>query len=285
MSAGILGTSYSGSTLLSFILGGHDRIFATSETTTLKRDGYHTECTMCRFRNISCPFWTPDLIDLCLTDMERRYATIEQAALSRLGKDIVIFSDKAPVIYKPLLEASSIDRFIVLFKRPEAFYYSYKKHRMLNNKYDTFEEILMTYIRHYERDLALVDNGFPSFFLAYEDLVNDPLFWTYQVCEFLGVRFHNHMLAYWDSDLHPLTGNLGPYMNALGAESFVGVHKAFDRSHVRWHTENRQSIVPDERWKKELDNYTIHAIRNHKGVQSIFAELVSRRIENSGYFR
>ncbi len=283
MSAGILGTSYSGSTILSFVLGGHSHIFAVSETTTLKRDGQGAECTMCKYRNQACPFWTRELLDDCLANMRQRYGLIERAALQILGKDLTLFSDKAPAVYRPLLAHSTVDRFIVMFKQPESFFYSYRKHRRLNQKFDSDRQICDTYVRHYRNDFALLDDtGFPGFFLYYDDFCRNPVRVTQQLCGFLGVDYEPAMMRYWESNLHTLTGNMGPYMNVLDGEELERLYAAksiylYDRTHLDWHAGNKRTIALDERWRTELSAEQLRAVERHDEVQAMFATLMERR--------
>ena len=120
------------------------------------------------------------------------------------------------------------------------------------------------------------------FFLFYDDFCRNPARVTEQLCGFLGVDYEPAMMRFWESGLHTLTGNMGPYMNVLEGEELERLYSAksmylYDRSHLDWHARNKRTISLDERWRSELSADELRAVEGHDEAQAMFATLMDRR--------
>ena len=128
---GIGATAFSGTTLLSFMLGAHRRIFATSEAYQLFQRyraivGKSRTLETCSVHQKDCDFWTKDFSERCEQgDISDLYRRIEDYS----GETSHVVHSFIPEAYQELLrEKTPFNGFIVLFKRPISFHSSRKQH-------------------------------------------------------------------------------------------------------------------------------------------------------------
>ena len=89
-SIGIMSTAYSGTTLVSIVLGRARGVLFTSEVFQLRAKG--TKTIGCKACGPSCSFWTPQFLELC-RESSQRYDRIVDRARTLLGSTHVIFKE------------------------------------------------------------------------------------------------------------------------------------------------------------------------------------------------
>ena len=118
------GTGFSGSTLLSFLLGANDHCFATGEIHHL----FDSEDSVCSNHQEDCKFWTNEIRN----EMRQHpdfYNRCKEFIDLNAHSQIILHSTKILMGINTILDqGSQLDGIIVLFKRPEAFYKSISVH-------------------------------------------------------------------------------------------------------------------------------------------------------------
>ena len=267
---GIVGTSYCGSTLLSFILGSHPEVFATSELNTLFRQKEKTQCSICKEE---CSFWTKEFVKDLLNNIKERYFWVAEKANNDLDKTITVFSDKNPKVY----QASKIqcNKYITLFKRPEALVNSYKIH----NKSENLNDPLQLYIETYNSSFELSNNEY----IFYDDFAKNPEKIIKYLCKDIDIKYSKDMLDFWNHEHHTISGNSGVHMHVWGEERR---DKTFDtpywkdvysKEHTQFIKDYYREIKLDEKWKEQLTEEEKTYIENHAPSKLIFEKLMNLR--------
>jgi len=269
---GIIGTSFCGSTLLSFILGSNECIFATSELNTLVRQKENTKCSICGKK---CKFWTKEFVKHLSSNLDYRYNIVSEEAKAKFEKHITIISDKHPKTYKNSMWCTKFNGFITLFKRPEAYVNSCKIHLPKNSIINH----LRAYTETYQQALNMKNNQF----IFYDDLAINPESIIEDICQKIGVVYTPTMLEFWNYQHHTLGGNSGTHMHVWSKEKRDGIINSkywgeeYSKEHTKWIKENYRSIKLDEKWKTQLSEKDKRDIKNYKESQDIFNQLLSLR--------
>jgi hypothetical protein len=91
--------------------------------------------------------------------------------------------------------------------------------------------------------------------LRYEKLTSQPESALRGLADFVGINFDPGMLDPWNSDQHPLGGNAGPLLLLLrerARSAVAGVINPDDKTRD-WYGTHPREVVPDLRWKHELN--------------------------------
>ena len=212
---GIAGCGFSGSTLLSLMLGAHSKIFGTGEAHGAIR-AYRQLLTQqnvsnyCAMHHDACEFWTPEFRVRCdAADLDVLY---EHITRHDPGKEVVVHCFKQIVVYAEMLRRSyHMHGLIVLFKRPVAYYSSAKVHIGLS-----VTEACEEYAQRYSHALKLCsEHRIPVFPLFYDDLANRTENCLRSLCEWLGLEYEPGMIEPWSISerMHLVGGNTGAFMN------------------------------------------------------------------------
>ena len=281
---GIARAAFSGSTLLSFMLGAHHQVFATGEAWRLFRryrrlsmEGRTLDC--CSVHHENCDFWTQDFSEQC-----------EHTGILDLYERIVGFSEEISVIvhsfdvkiYEELLrERTPLDGLIVLFKRPVSFYSSHKQHEG-----GTVEQAAANYVSNY---CAIQDisrrHRLPAVTVFYEDLAAKPQETLQGLCSWMGLTYEPVMTAPWDAtdQLHTIGGNVGAYMH-LWDDAFREQmlnkpywDEVYGERGRRWLHDNYRKIRLDDRWKS-LPPEEIRDMEACTEAQEMFETLMAQRL-------
>lgn len=252
---GIVGNPYSGSTLLSFVLGGAPGVFITLETTHILKNPDSCRCRQCG--RGECPFWTDAFLARLRESPEDIHELVRERAARLLGASAVVFSDKDPAVYRSSLDRGRrLDGLVLLFKRPEAFVLSAVTHTSW-----TVEGALDRYVARQQRALGLFrDFAGPSPVVFYDDLAGRAERTVWLICRELGLPFDPGMLDFGGNRerFHTLGGNAGTY------------------AHLKGHGR----IVPDERWKTGLSAEMRAQIDRHGPARAMFRSLHERRLSD-----
>ncbi len=281
---GITRAAFSGSTLLSFMLGAHHQVFATGEAWRLFRRYRHLlikDRTLdgCSVHHENCDFWTKDFSEQC-----------EHAGVLDLYERIVGFSEEISVVvhsfnvkvYEELLrERTPLDGLIVLFKRPVSFYSSRKQHVG-----GTVEQAAASYVSAYRatQNLSKI-HRLPVATVFYEDLAAKPQETLQGLCAWMGLTYEPVMTTPWEATdrLHTIGGNVGAYMH-LWKDDFR--EQTLDRSYwdrvfgergTRWLHDSYRKIKLDDRWKS-LPPEEIREMEACTEAQEMFETLMAQRL-------
>jgi len=269
------GTNFSGSTLLSFLLGAHKSSFSTGEIHTL-RSGRGK----CSIHWNKCSFWTPEILDE-LNKNPEFYKSCNYLIKTVFDPEVILYSSKLPgLIDQIITQKIRINGIIILFKRPEAYYRSESIHQS-----EDIQQSLDTYFSINQQLLKLVDqNRFPFRIVFYDDLASDTETVVKDLCEFIQLPYQDEMLTPWllKDDYHTIGGNSGMYAHIMGKEAFKRMKvsdywkKVYSDEHTQTIEENFQQISLDDKWKS-LGKETLKTISQHKDSREIFERLMSMR--------
>jgi len=271
---GILGISYCGSTLLSSILGQSPRTFSCGETHWIldKRDTFH-----CTVHPKKCDFWTKELLEEL--NIKNYYNRVVEEAYSRYKCTSVIFSDKNSCFYLPAIENGAIiTKFILLFRKPEAFATSWLKKPANKNK--SLNTALMLYRDGYNKNLELA-KGFnvPLVKVFYDDFVNNPAQFIRILCKKLYIQYTPKMLDYWNitEKTHNIGGNAMMWLNVGREEKFDQMYQQSQKTDLEWYKTNKKKIIPDNRWEEWLTKEQKNVILN-SDAQKVFEGMMENRL-------
>lgn len=252
MNIGILGISFCGSTLLSFMLGANEKIFSVGESSWLIRNKGKRKCIICN----GCEFFTHEF-RYSLTRFNL-FDSIEKRVKDKYNIDKIIYSDKSANSYLNFIRLGNpINRFIILFKRPEGFVASYIRHSLEKKQIVTVKESLDLYYEHYIANLN-ISKTITSKIIFYDDLILQPKIILEYICNWLKVPYSDKMISYWN--ITPKTHQVG------GSKNFINKG-----------TIATKKIELDERWKTELTTKNKIEIKENEKIQKLFNKLLNLR--------
>lgn len=216
-SAFLIGTYFSGSTLLGNCLNAHPSIFFAGEIDRLEAfrrepDWTHQReqgCRLCSTEaEANCPAWPSEFLEKIrpLDDISAYRAVIE-----RTEAPILLDGSKRIDWLNSLYDSglTSGVSAIICTRTPFAFANS-------NNFGATRAQPIVAatswrdFYMHTLRSLA--GRGIPSIVVRYEDFAFNPAPTIRRVCEFLRIPVDSGMMTYWNVESHAIGGNGGAYM-------------------------------------------------------------------------
>jgi LPS sulfotransferase NodH len=193
----------SGSTLLRMILGSHSQLYAPHELHLSS-----LQVTM-KDKYIRDSMDALNLGELDLTIM--LWDQVLSTALARSGKTTLVEKTPHHVFMWPRLAASWPDaRFVFLLRHPAAILDSWRRARTNQSEPDAIASVARYVTKVDEARRRLEGHT-----IRYEDLVDDPVGETKQLCEYLGVDFEPEMLDYGRLDHGPLRAGLGDWTDRI----------------------------------------------------------------------
>jgi hypothetical protein len=277
---GILGPSYCGSTILSYVLNTDPGIFGGGELRRLVELNKTVKCDLCGRR---CPYWTRKNIRLFAprgdeSGRERFYRKIAGI----VGKRLIADSSKlGPFFTDEFIAAEKADgarfAFIVPVKHPIRFFASYVYNKLFRNesrKLGDFDEVRQSLddpSRSQELESFLLGVGntllgsYRQFYNRFGQQSEGPLF-TLKHEEFVGEAGQEllagfvreglgydpvlNLASYPSFETHPVGGNRGPYWQAKleRVETFRSPDPRFryyrERSGIRLDQKYRRIFSP-----------------------------------------
>jgi hypothetical protein len=208
----LVGTAYSGSTLLGNALNAHEAIAHVGEVSSLPAFGIgppERACHLCAATGRDCPVWTPETIALLA---ERGPVAAADVLREATAAPVIVDSSK----WVPWLHATGPEerlerrRVVVILtvRSPLAFVESV--HRR-----DGAEVWLAANLWRDTMFDALRSVGrmsLPTMVIRYEDLALEPEPTLTRVCRALGLEFDPCMLEFWNIPVHALGGNAGAFV-------------------------------------------------------------------------
>ncbi|MCW1842241.1 FkbM family methyltransferase [Prosthecomicrobium hirschii] len=242
---GILSASYSGSTVLTMLLGSLPNSIALGETHWLSEKSNGFGCGEC---GESCSVWTSKLIQK-LSIAENWWQTIRES----LGEyDWLISSDKGPKTYEKL---GRPDRIILLWKDPRSWFRSARKHEGLS-----INESISSWCDLYEDALEYVENISDVVYIDWDQFTIDPEEGIKELQQLLGYRI-----------ISPCPSSYGP------AHMIGGNMEARGNGRTSEYTEFfNQTIRRDDRWQWEISKDENETISKHPRIIGVLKELQRR---------
>jgi len=280
---GILGTSYCGSTLLSFMMDCMPNVTSvgevyakTKEKNRLPEKPYF--CTCCRDKG--CPYITRDFVMTLRPDnVYRRFAQ-----RFKLGeKDTLLTSDKSYAAYEAAVPHHRLDfpaKGILMFKRPEANIKSFMTHAGLRDNPMDFDEAVKTWTGWYQQCLVTLHRlRMPFVTVQYEDFAKNPGFELKRICDAFDIEYNYDALQYWKYEHHQCGGNTGAHINILGTKFTDGWwwKKQHGSPSTKYYNESyRKEITVDETWRDVLTTEQIENIKKSSAIQRLYKDMCAR---------
>lgn len=264
----VVGTAYSGSTLLGNALNGHREIAHAGEISRLPAFGLGDEvrkCLLCATADRECPIW-----DTALAGELDAAAPGEALAVlrPRYGVPVLVDGSKHPEWLARCLAAPSrlVSPFVVLATR-SPFAYADSARRRVGWEPAHAGSVWCEVVT---AALALVaHHGLPSMVVRYEDFALRPAMVLARVVDALGLGFDERMLTFWQHDLHCVGGNAGAYVwfdehrrsGAFATDADAAVGEAYRaRRFGGW---------ADEKWREHLAPGDVAAVLDVPAIHTV----------------
>jgi hypothetical protein len=269
----VLGTTYSGSTLLGNALNGHPSIFHAGEVSRLPAFGLGPEahgCMLCRIRGIECPVWTAE----ALQQVQAAEPPAAMAAIrARTGAPVVVDSSKYADWMRratagPDGLARSI-RVLVTLRSPFAFAASVRR----TDGLEAWEAGNIWRDTVFDALRLLNEFALPFLVVRYEQLAFEPEPLLRRVCDFLSLPWDPQLLRFWEADSHAVGGNPHAYVWYPGYHEGVDYCGEFaaDRSIGEDFRERTFGGWVDERWRGEMGEAEIDQVMGTPMLPSMAA--------------
>jgi hypothetical protein len=193
----------SGSTLLRVILNSHSQLYAPHELhlsalTVQLRDKY------VRDSMAALEFGEAELTTML-------WDQVLSAALARSGKPVLVEKTPRHVFMWPRIARTWPDaRFVFLLRHPAAIVDSWHRARPKQGQAEAVASVTRYVLKVEEARRALSGHT-----VRYEDLVEDPVRETRQLCEYLGVAWEPQMLDYGEQEHGPIRAGLGDWTQRI----------------------------------------------------------------------
>ena len=206
---GIIGAGYSGSTVLSFMLGSLPGCKTVGEDWHLMDETKRrVECWCCE--DGQCPVFTPGFREgLTYRNAWERLAGI-------LETETLIVSDKLPFLYERYLNDNDVEiDFVLLYKRPEQFVHSSMRHTGNSSRLSGLQfwtncnRQSMEFVQRHGRRYTTC---------SFEDLAETPRKELARICEALDLPYDAGAVEYWNHEHHSFGGNWTAHLNIWGPD-------------------------------------------------------------------
>jgi len=266
---GIIGPGYSGSTMLSFMLGSLPGCKTAGEDYRILDPNKDIECFCCP--RGECQVFRPGFrygLD---------YGNVWERLADMLDTESLIVSDKLPFIYKRYLDANpDVDiSFVLPYKRPEQFVHSSMGHDADSSKLAG----LQFWRQCIRGSIEMMKNhGSRHTTCSLDDLTNNPVDELRRVAEALALPFDPGAVEYWNHEHHDFGGNWTAHLNVWGEDDPRTLEKMnlLDKGWGQYKGRFRQ-IIPTSDVKLPFTREEIAAIYEFPGVLSAYDDLVRER--------
>jgi len=247
---GLLSASYSGTTMMTTILGGHSKVFPAGETNWIERtDPTKYRCLTCEGQ---CSHWTPSVLREIIKSRHR----FEPMRRHFSQYDWVVSSDKTPNYY---IEFGHPDYFILQWKDPRSWFYSARKHEGRE-----IDQAISAWCSLYERSIELVDRenlSIPVSYIDWDKFCVDPEARIKDLWLKLGLAAESHPDGLLRDKMHMMGGNL----EAQGLQQGKDYNEFFNNG-----------VRPDDRWQWNLDRQENERIIKNNRIEAVVKELNRR---------
>lgn len=266
----VIGSPYSGSTLLANALNGHRLIANAGEMSACFPEfplGAKTPfCPVCSAAARPCPVWSPEFIDAV-----RRSGPRESRSLfrKRIHRPVVVdsskYSDWLEMAWDP--EGAAATAVVVVSRNPFAYHASNRRRTGAQA-----EESAGEWAYCYDRIFRWLEKtGVPGHWLHYDLFAMAPALALSKLLATFGLPWDSGALRFWERSVHALNGNAGAYMwypEFSGHAEFEKPEDAAVASHYRvrpfggWADRKWHGALTDEEIRTMLAGEIGEAVRS-----------------------
>jgi hypothetical protein len=280
---GILGTSFSGSTLLNLMLGAHPSIYAGGELSALilnRGDPAIASCTAC---GIECRYWT----GTARSEVTKAslYTTVQQV----FGKRVIVDSSKSIDWFREVLASPEhehcVPSYVLMVKHPIRYLASCLTNiwenrsgthgaslfakRSIQEERDAFfdeqVELLQAFYQGFFRTLDETAAGATFHLVHYERLVADAHVALMPILGAVSLAHLPQMDDFFRAEFHQIGGNAGPLYQAgqgwpKGHEPSMERKKFYEAS---------ASLRIDDKYRQSLTARELSRLKAHPTVRAL----------------
>lgn len=248
----ILGTAYSGSTLLGNCLSTHSKINYLGEINHIINSAprFKTSkdieiCIYCYMHNKVCPVWTEATVELFKKCNPKDLFNI---ARNLFKKEIIIDGSKHVFWFNHLRSIgydTSKTKVLISVKNPFATVNSIVKKGVFPNWQaaniwrDTYVDIFRT----------LNSSDIPYYVVKYEDFSADLEKKLNRICSFLDIKFEKKMLDFYHQETHSLNGNIRASGGTIDTDTLKKQGGFSDPSYLSQHG---QEFKQEKAWLNQM---------------------------------
>jgi hypothetical protein len=263
----IVGTPYSGSTLLANALNAHSAIITAGELSACFPDfplGVQDPfCPVCAAANQPCPLWTKEFISRVRAIGPRNAIDlIRQVSGSPVVVDASKFPDWLDYVYKDEPVDTPI-KIVFILRCPFAFHASNARRadvpaeRSANQWLYVADAIERVTLRL----------GADKLNVHYEDFALDPKPILASICHYLGIHDESErMIRFWEFPIHALNGNAGAYIWYETFRENGLFERAEDVLIANEYKAHGFGGWKDDKWEKQVSDADIHTIMSCPGL-------------------
>ncbi len=250
----ILGTAYSGSTLLGRALNSHSQVGYIGELSRAKGyfKKYHLdkeagECLDCIIAGNKCEIFNRSLIK---STNALESIDVHKALSEKIDKPIIVDGSKHVEWLRIATQKNVVQKnikVIILARSPVAYIRSCKDRQIgpiwveANAWRDTYYDALRT----------VAQLNLPHIIVQFEEFLDKPKQTMQQICRLLGINFETSMLANEPTALHAIGGNPSAYKISASKSTLVKMHKKlgqvkFDVNPQNLYKNKAKPIKPDK---------------------------------------
>ena len=287
---GILGLSYSGSTVINYLFDTHTQIYGGSELIRLVSGKHDPYCAVC---GKSCHYWTPENLKRTYLDGRGRlYAN----TASIFEKPIICDSSKQIKHFIQIMEEDheTTFSFIALSKHPIRHIASFVTNDLFRDlKLHTAEQIAVFQSAHpnqllqfatatAERLLEFYDRldqlkasalrRCPVISLQYESVIADPAEALQPLLAQLGLSYQAQMANFSAMEHHPIGGNMGPHAQTA-ARHAAGIPWGAVAEYRKQFYDASRDLTLDNKYQQTFSHDQIRQIEQLETVQRLVTRL------------
>lgn len=276
----ILGTAYSGSTLIGNFLNAHPQVTYIGEINRLPKFGppkIHDweatqDCFYCKLKGQECPYWTPQTI-------EKFYANGESetfnTARTIFKTPIIVDGSKFLFWVRHMIEKGydiTRAKAIVSIKNPFATVYSIIK----RGAFETFEAANTWRDTYFDIARSLNTWGISYVIVKYEDFYFNFEATARRIADFLHIEVTEEMQKFMELPVHSIGGNISPFAKSKDIapklaqtpnEKLTPITLGFN--YTREYTTAEWGTFKDIRWIKHLEPWQISLIMSTPGLVDV----------------
>ena len=256
----VIGSPYSGSTLLANALNGHRLIANAGELSAcfpqFELGVQNPFCPLCAAKGQPCPVWTPGFIEKVRLAGPKRARSLFRRAV---GRPVVVDSSKFPEWLDMSWEASALAKtvVVVISRNPFAYHVSNRRRVAAAPRTSAVE-----WTHCYARALEWIKvHRAAHYLIRYEDFAASPEHILTGLMEYVGLPWDPAMLRFWTEPLHALNGNAGAYMWYPEFARSAEFERPEDASVAQGYAERVFGGWSDEKWIGALDPHELEMMQ------------------------
>lgn len=241
--------SYTGTTWINLLLGGHDRAFALGppdRVLTLLEHEPEKGSEACRIHAANCTFW-PGFFEGY--DTSGNFFVQLAAAANR---DFIVLNNPVSggLTEKHLQHPDIMIKDLYLVRDGRAVVVSYGRYHPEADYMDSVKDWFKPSAVSFPFNPSNPDALYPK----YEDVATDPGGFLRNAGEFLGLTYPKHAPRFWEFDHHTTSGNNGTLstIRRFNGQPFTGNDCEYREENYQRLMKEPDKTILDQRWVQEL---------------------------------